>query len=93
MTDEDWDKIKPLLKRLHEEIQEMWVGKQLLRNLIIDSQWMPVSELDGGIEKAKKHPENMRQAREHWSQSVQTLAELGLDEWLAEFDRRYPRSE
>jgi hypothetical protein len=93
MTSEDWEKIKPSLKRLHEEIQELWMEKQLLRNLIIDSGWMPERDLDTNLEKAKTHPENIRQTKEHWRQSEQTLAELGLDEWLAEFEKRFPRDE
>jgi len=67
--------------------------KQLFRNLIIDSQWMPENELDASLEVAKKHPDNIRQSDENWVQSDQALAELGLDDWLAEFEKRYPRSE
>ncbi len=92
MTNEDWDKIKPVFRRLHNEIKELWLEKQLLRNLIIDSQWMPENELDAGIEVAKKYPENIRESNQNWEQSDQTLAELGLDDWLAEFEKRYPHS-
>jgi hypothetical protein len=90
MTPEELDEIKRAFKRLQEVSQELWLEKQLLRNLIIDSEWMPESELDEGIEKGKKNPINVRQMTEHWAQSEQTLAELGIDDWLAQFDKNFP---
>jgi hypothetical protein len=93
MKTEDWDRIKAILKSLHGETQNVWVEKVLLYNLIIDSGWMSEKDLDAGIEKGKKHPQNIRLAKEHWADSEQTLAEIGLDEWLAEFEKRYPRTD
>ena len=90
MTTEEWDKIKYVLKRLREETQNVWLEKVMLYNLIISSGWMSEPDLDQGLENGKKHPDNIRQMKESWSDSEQTLAELGLDEWLAEFDKKYP---
>lgn len=52
---------------------------------------MPEHDLDAGLEQAKRRPENSRQVTEHFAESEQTLAELGLDEWLEAFDKMYPR--
>lgn len=93
MNSEDWDRIKPVLKRLRDEMQDVWLEKVLLYNLIIDSGWMSEKDLDEGIEKGKKHPDNIRQLKESWSDSEQTLAEIGLEEWLAEFEKKYPRTD
>jgi hypothetical protein len=93
MTPEELDFIKRALKQLRESSKETWLEKQLLRNLIIDSGWMPERELDLAIERGKAHPANVRQTDETWADSEQTLAEMGLSDWLADFDKRYPRSE
>ena len=89
----DLEKFEPSLKRLHDEIQELWIEKQLLRKLIIDSQWMPEDELDANLEKAKKHPANVRLANANLGLSEQTLAEPGLHGWLADLEARYPRND
>ncbi|MGA8086770.1 MAG: hypothetical protein WCA10_05650 [Terracidiphilus sp.] len=90
MTQEELDQIKLSYKRMHNVIRELWFEKQLLENLIIDSGWVSGRDLETRMEEAKKHPENIRQVAEHFSESEQSLAELGLDEWLAELDKRYP---
>jgi hypothetical protein len=83
LTPEELDHIKRAFKRMHEEIQQLWLEKQLLRNHIIDSGWMPEADLDAAIEKGKKHPTNILHMKETFAESEQSLAELGLADWLA----------
>jgi hypothetical protein len=71
----------------------LWLEKQLLRNLILDSGSMRESELDAAIERGKALPQNREQAREHFSGSDQLLAQIGIEDWLAALDERFPRSE
>jgi len=49
MTSEEWDGIKKVLKALNEMEREIWLEKVLLRNLILDSGWMPETELDAAL--------------------------------------------
>lgn len=93
MTSEDWDRVKAVLTRLREVTQELWLEKQLLWNHIIDSEWMTEAELDAAIAQGKDHPANIQQMQEVWTDSEQSLAELGLEQWLADFEKRHPRSD
>lgn len=92
MTNQDWDRVKTALSRLHEMEKELWLEKVLMRNLIIDSGWMPESDLDAALEHGKNHPENLQQMEVIFAPDEDRLARLGLDDWLAEFEKRYPRS-
>jgi hypothetical protein len=93
MTLEELDALKHVLKQMRNEIKELWLEKQILRNLIVDSNWMSPDGLDLGLEQAKKDPLNIRDMDENFAASDQTLAEIGLPEWLEALDRIYPRSE
>jgi len=93
MTPEELDLVKRALKRQHDSAKELWLEKQLLRNLILDSGWMAERALDLLIEGAKSYPENVRQVEEHFASDDQLLAEIGLGDWLADFDKKYPRNE
>jgi hypothetical protein len=87
MTTVDLELVKRVLKRLHEETKEVWLERVLLRNLIIDSGWMPERELDEGLASAKIHPNNVRLADKAWADSEQKLAEVGLADWLEDLDK------
>jgi len=54
---------------------------------------MAEQELDAAIAEGKKDPENIRQTDENFASSEQLLAEVGLDDWLADFDKKFPRKE
>jgi hypothetical protein len=54
---------------------------------------MAERDLDVSIENRKRLPENIRQVAEHFASSDKKLAEIGLGGWLADFDKKYPRSE
>lgn len=92
MDQTELDFVKHALRRQDQAGKELWLEKQLLRNLILDSGLMSERELEEKIETAKKLPENLRQVAEQFASSDQQLAEIGLGDWLAEFDKRYPRS-
>jgi hypothetical protein len=85
--------IKRALKSKDDAMKELWLEKQLLRDLILDSGWMAERDLDVSIENRKRLPENIRQVAEHFASSDKKLAEIGLGGWLADFDKKYPRSE
>jgi hypothetical protein len=92
MTDEELDSLKRLLKRHDDAMKEVWLEKQLLRNLIIDSGWMPERQLDAAIEHGKALPANREHVAENFASSDRLLAEIGLADWLADFERKHPRS-
>jgi len=73
--------------------KELWLEKQLLRNLILNSGWMSEAELDSVLETGAKLPENIQQVKEHFADSDQKLAEIGLADWLAAFDQKFPRKQ
>jgi hypothetical protein len=93
VTPEELDCVKGGLKRMHEPLKELWLEKQLLRNLILDSGWMPEGKLDLAIVQGKIHPENIRQVEQQFAADEQRLAEIGLGDWLTEFDKHFPRSD
>jgi hypothetical protein len=93
MNQSELDFIKKMLKRQDDATKEIWLEKQLLRNLILDSGWMAEATLDAAIANAKKLPENTQQVAEHFSSSDQLLAEIGLADWLRDFEKRHPRSD
>lgn len=92
---EQWelDHVKRAFRSKDESTKELWLEKQLLRNLIVDSGWMAERDLDSAIADAKKSPENIRLVEEHFALSDQKLAEIGLGDWLQSFDKKYPRGE
>lgn len=92
VSGEDVERVKIVLKHLHELLKQEWLEKQLMRNLIIDSEWMSEGELDSGIALAKTLPENIREADENFAGSEQSLAEIGLDDWLELLEKRFPRN-
>lgn len=90
MTLEETEQMKVVLKRLYEVIHREWLDRQILRNLIINSGWMSEDDLDAGIAHSRKLPENIRQMKEHFADSEQSHAEIGL-EYLSEIlDRLFP---
>lgn len=93
MTPQELDFIKVLFKRKDDAAKELWLEKQLLRNLILDSGWMSEHDLDSALAYGKTLPHNIRQVEEHFASSDQMLAELGLGDWLADFEKKYPRKE
>jgi hypothetical protein len=93
MTSEELNFIKGILKRKDDATKELWLEKQLLRNLILDSGWMSEQDLDSAVADGKILPENIRQVEENFSLSDQQLAEIGLADWLAELEKKYPRNE
>jgi hypothetical protein len=93
MTSEELEFIKVMLKRKDDATKEVWLEKQLLRNLILDSGWMSERDLDSALADGKNLPENIREVAEHFAVSDQQLAEIGLADWLADFDRKHPSSE
>lgn len=93
MTPEELNLIKRLLKQKDDAAKELWLEKQLLRNLILDSGWAEERNLDLAIAEGKSLPGNMRLVEEHFAASEQMLAEIGLADWLADFDKKYPRNE
>lgn len=80
MTPEERDHLKRVLRRVQQEIQELWMEKQLLRNLIIDSGWMSEQRLDSAIEQGRGHQHNIQKANENVAASEHALAEFGLAE-------------
>jgi hypothetical protein len=93
MTPEELSFIKVLFKRKDDAAKDLWLEKQLLRNLILDSGWMQECDLDSAVAKGKNLPENIQKIGEHFALSDQMLAEIGLADWLADFDKKYPHSE
>ena len=93
MNQTELDFIKRMFKAKDDAAKDLWLEKNLLRNLILSSGWMAEQELDSAIADAKKLPANIRQVEEHFASSDQMLAEIGLADWLQDFDRKYPRSE
>lgn len=93
MTSEELNFIKGILKRKDDAAKELWLEKQLLRNLILDSGWASEQDLDSAVADGKNLPENIRQVEEHFALSDQQLAEIGLADWLAELEKKYPRNE
>jgi len=93
MTSEELNFIKGLLKRKDDAAKEIWLEKQLLRNLILDSGWMSEQDLNSAVADGKRDPQNIREVEEHFAGSDQQLAEIGLSDWLADFDKKYPRDE
>lgn len=85
--------IKRVLKRQDDAAKELWLEKQLLRNLILDSGWMAEADLDAAVEHAKTLPENLRQIADNFASSDRLLAEIGLADWLADFEKRFPGSD
>lgn len=92
MTPEELNHVKRALKIQGEEAQQLWLEKQLLRNLILDSGWMTERDLDHAIEAAKTDPENIRQVREHFANSEELHARIGIGDWLADFEKNHPYS-
>jgi len=78
---------------MRDEIKGIWLEKQILRNLIIDSGWMSPSALDSGLDRATRDPQNICDMNNTFAQSDQMLAEIGIEEWLEVFDRMYPQNE
>lgn len=93
MNQDELNAAKAFLKRKDDAAKEIWLEKQLLRNLILDSNWMSEPDLDSAIEAAKKLPENLRQVEENFASSDQALAEIGLGDWLRDFERKHPRTD
>lgn len=90
MDQDELNYIKGLLKRKDDVAKDIWFEKQLLRNLILDSGWMGEAELDAAIEDGKKLPDNLREVAENFASSDQKLAEIGLADWLRDFEKKYP---
>jgi hypothetical protein len=93
MTDEEIDFVKKTVKRLNDSLKEVWTERNLVRNLIIERGWMTEPHLDAAIALLKAHPAIMRQVENHWASAEQQLAEIGLDSWLEDFDKRYPSND
>jgi len=92
-TPEEWDRVKAALRRPHELEKELWIEKVLMRDLVISRGWMTEAELDSVLERSKKNPENIQEMEQHFAPAEQQLAELGLADWLAQFDKQYPHSD
>lgn len=93
MTSEELNFIKGILKRKDDSTKELWLEKQLLRNLILDSGWMSEHDLDSAVADGKNLPQNIRLVDENFASSDQLLAEIGLADWLADFEKKYPSIE
>lgn len=93
MTPEELDSVKKALRTMQDSTKEVWIEKQLMRNLILDSGWMTEPDLDSAVERGKKQPANILLADQFFAAAEQKLAEIGLAAWLADFDQKYPRSD
>jgi hypothetical protein len=93
MTQEELDALKVLLKLQKETTKGLWLEKQLLRNFILDSGWLKEQDLDFAIERGKKDAKNVQEVEEHFAASDQALAEIGIEDWLADFERKYPSTD
>jgi hypothetical protein len=93
MTLEELEQMKVVFKHLHDQIKERWLDQQILRNLIINSGWMSADDLDAGVANSRELPENIRQTEEHFAESEQSLAEIGLGDWLAQLEKLFPNTE
>lgn len=91
MTPAEIDALKIGIRRMHKAMTELWLEKVLLRNLIIDSGWKSERDLEAAIDSGKRHPQNIRQVQEHFAADEEALARIGLSDWLAWFDKHYPR--
>ena len=78
MNQAELDFIKNVLKRKDDATKELWLEKQLLRDLILDSGWMSEPDLDAAIADGKKLPENIRHVEENFASSDQMLAKIRL---------------
>jgi hypothetical protein len=87
------DAIKRMLKSRDDVMKEVWLEKQLLRNLILDQRWMAEADLDAAIAHGKTLPSNLVQVEENFASSDQMLAEIGLADWLRDFEKKHPRSD
>ena len=54
---------------------------------------MSEPELDAALTRELAHPANIRQADEFWAIPEQTLAEIGLADWLAKLDEGHPNND
>jgi hypothetical protein len=54
---------------------------------------MSEADLDAAIAVAKELPQNVRYVEETFAVSDQKLAEIGISDWLSEFDKKYPHTE
>jgi hypothetical protein len=93
MDQNELDFVKRIFKQKDDAAKELWLEKQLLRNLILDSGWMSEPDLDAAIADGKKLPDNLRQLEENFASSDQMLAEIGLADWLRDFEKKHPRSD
>ena len=90
MTSEELNAVKGIIKRLDNALREIWLERVLLQNLILDSDWMSEKELDSAIVIGVRNPQNIQAVEEHFSASDKFLAEIGLDDWLSDFETKYP---
>jgi hypothetical protein len=90
MTDEEIDFVKKAFKRNFDSLRGVWLERVLLWNLILESRWMTEPNLKATIARAKARPDVLRQAEEFWAASDQELAEIGIEDWLANFDKKHP---
>lgn len=92
MTSGELEFVKKALRQLHDAAAGQWLEVQILRNLILEEGWESEAELDARLARSKADPENLRLLQEHFAAEDAALPEIGLADWLAEIEKRFPRS-
>jgi len=89
----DVEVTKRSLKIQLDTMKQLWLEKALLRNLILDSRLMSEQDLAVAIIRAKDDPANIQQVNQAWAEAEDLLAEIGIGDWLAQFEKLYPKSD
>jgi hypothetical protein len=84
---------RELFRKYHDVIKDLWIEKQVCYNLIVDKGIITASELERGLEAAKRNPEYRQMADEVFAASGKLLAEFGADAAFEDHLLRPPSSD
>ena len=78
----DANAARELFSKFQRMLEDVWIEKQVCRNLVLDKELMTETELEQGLKNATRNPEYRRMAAEVFASSWKALAEFGADSAL-----------
>ncbi len=81
---------REFFRKYSDMIEELWLERQCYRNVILDNDLIPETELDGLVATAKLDPENRKIATEAFAASRKALVEFGLSDVIQNLASKPP---
>jgi len=88
----DFEQFKGTLHKLATELEDLWIEKELYRNLIVVSGTLTPDALKEALEKTLADPQIRKDTRDRFAEMWAALDETGKAAWIEDLLKNPPPS-